>query len=91
MDPEAYEEAETFDIRRYADGRRSPPQAHLTFGFGPHVCLGAYLARAELQEVFSVLPKLWPNLRLDDEDPEPTTWNSPYGVHGLTRLKLRWD
>jgi cytochrome P450 len=91
MDPAFYDDPETFDIRRYADGRRTPPQRHLTFGFGPHVCLGAYLARLEMQEAFKLLPKRWPNLRLDADDPQPTEWNNPYGVHGLTRLALQWD
>ncbi len=90
MDPAVYDDPETFDIRRYADGRRVPPQRHLTFGFGPHVCLGAYLARVEMQEAFTLLPQRWPDLRLDDRDPNPTEWNNPYGVHGLTRLALRW-
>jgi cytochrome P450 len=91
MDPACYDLPETFDIRRFAGGQVTPPQRHLTFGFGPHVCLGAYLARMELQEAFKILPGLWPNLRIDQTDPTPIEWNDPYGVHGATKLALCWD
>lgn len=39
-DPAAYDAADTFDISR-------PPSRHLAFGGGPHICLGAHLARLE--------------------------------------------
>ena len=43
-DPEVYEDPETFDIDRDSQGI-------LTFGLGPHYCLGANLARAELSNI----------------------------------------
>ena len=43
-DPEVYDDPETFDIDRN-------PQGILTFGLGPHYCLGANLARAELSNI----------------------------------------
>ncbi|MGW5676471.1 cytochrome P450 [Streptomyces sp. NPDC003860] len=45
------------------DFRRSGP-AHLTFGHGIHFCLGAHLARVELQEALGVLLRRLPGLRL---------------------------
>lgn len=41
-DPSRWDDPEVFDIRR-------PPQAHLAFGSGPHVCLGIHFARMELR------------------------------------------
>jgi cytochrome P450 len=31
------------------------PNKHLTFGFGPHFCLGAYLGRAEIHSLLEAL------------------------------------
>lgn len=47
-DPEAFEDPDTFDISR-------DPGQHYTFGFGPHACLGAQLARIEMAEALRVL------------------------------------
>jgi len=73
---------EGFDIT--ADRGRAKP---LTFGAGPHFCLGANLARAELQEAFAFLAPRMPGLTLDGE-PE---FDSPSGVYALKSLPLRWD
>lgn len=53
--------AETFDIRKESAG--SP---HLTLGSGIHYCLGAWLARAELQEALPILARRMPDLKLAD-------------------------
>jgi cytochrome P450 len=52
-DPEAFEDPHRFDIGR-------DPNPHLTFGHGPHYCIGAGLARVELREVFAALPARFP-------------------------------
>jgi cytochrome P450 len=75
-------DAEAFDIS--ADRGAAKP---LTFGAGIHYCLGANLARAELQEALSFLPARMPGLALDDE-PE---LGSIHGIYGLERLPLRWN
>src|SRR5215210_8029032 len=66
-------EPESFDIT--AERRRKP----LTFGAGVHYCLGANLARAELQEALAFLAPRMPGLALDGE-PE---YGSIDGIYGL--------
>lgn len=90
FDPRVYDDPERFDIRRAVDGSRRPAQGHLSFGSGVHVCVGAYLARLELEEALRILAQRWPDLRPDEADRIGVTWNSPFGVHGPTRLPLRW-
>ncbi len=56
----------TFDIERH-------PNDHLAFGFGPHFCLGASLARAELAAIVERVLARLPHLRLASDDPLPRT------------------
>lgn len=49
-DEDIFEHPEAFDIGRY-------PNRHIAFGIGEHFCLGANLARLELQVMFSALAK----------------------------------
>jgi cytochrome P450 len=58
----------------------------LTFGAGIHYCLGANLARAELQEALAFLPTHMSGLALDGE-PE---LGSVHGIYGLDSLPIRW-
>jgi len=81
-DPAEHDEPETFDITAARD--RSKP---LTFGAGPHFCLGANLARAELQEALAFLAPRMPGLELDGEP----VYDTPLGVYGLLELPIRWS
>jgi pentalenolactone synthase len=56
-DERAFEDPERFDVARR-------PNAHLAFGYGPRFCIGAPLARIELQAVFERLGPRFPTLRL---------------------------
>ena len=47
-DEEVFEDPFEFRIDRQ-------PNQHLVFGFGPHLCMGAHVARAELQAMFGLL------------------------------------
>jgi cytochrome P450 len=58
----------------------------LTFGAGIHYCLGANLARAELQEALAFLPSRMPGLELDGEP----QLGSVHGIYGLDSLPVRW-
>jgi len=61
-------------------------EPQLTFGGGPHFCLGANLARAEMQEALTMLAQAMPGLALDGE-PE---WRAPTGIFGPETLPLRF-
>ena len=76
-DPAVHTSPTSFDITL----EREPP---LTFGGGPHYCLGANLARAEMQEALLVLSRRMPDLRVDGE----VTWRPRTGIFGPTRLPL---
>ena len=77
-------EGEPGDFDIVADRGQAKP---LTFGAGIHYCLGANLARAELQEALAFLPERMPGLALDG-DPE---LGSVHGIYGLERLPVRWN
>lgn len=81
-DPSAFGEPDTFDVR----AERGTQQ--MTFGSGIHHCLGAALARAELQEALPVIARRMPGLALDG----PVEWKPPtFGIWGPARLPLRWE
>ncbi|HEU4842069.1 MAG TPA: cytochrome P450, partial [Ilumatobacteraceae bacterium] len=61
-DPSVFERPDVFDIAREPAG-----QPQLTFGSGIHYCLGASLARAELQEALPILARRMPDLEVDGE------------------------
>ncbi len=58
----------------------------LTFGAGVHYCLGANLARVELQEALTFLAPRMPGLRFDGEP----TFEGITGIYGLAELPLRF-
>ena len=69
-----------FDIQREPAG-----QPHMTLGSGIHFCLGASLAKAELQEALPILARRMPDLRLDGD----ITWKpSQVGIFGPERLPV---
>jgi cytochrome P450 len=57
-DPAVFEDPDRFDADRPNAGKQ------LGFGAGPHFCLGANLARAEMAEALPILARSMPNLRL---------------------------
>jgi nocardicin N-oxygenase len=75
--------ADAFDPARPTAGQ------HVAFGHGPHFCLGAPLARAELQIVIGSLIRRFPAIRLA-EDVEDLHLTTGMMVHGLERLPVTW-
>jgi cytochrome P450 len=60
----ANQDADVFDRPGEFDITRANAAAHLTFSLGPHFCIGANLARAELRIATEALLRRFPNLRL---------------------------
>jgi cytochrome P450 len=71
---------EQFDITAPRDGRL------LTFGAGAHFCLGANLARAELEEALTFLAPRMRGL----EPAGPVVLGNLEGIYGVDALPLRW-
>jgi cytochrome P450 len=83
FDAAVFPEPNTFNILRPPVG-----QPHLSLGAGIHYCLGASLARAELQEAFTVLADRMPQLRLDG----PVEYKSTgVGIFGPASLPIAFN
>jgi cytochrome P450 len=73
-------EPDAFDVTAERGGARV-----LTFGAGIHYCVGANLARAEMQEGLAALARRAQRIELSGE-PE---FGTPSGIYGLDSLPLR--
>lgn len=78
-DPTQFADSATFDTAR-------SDQANVTFGAGIHFCIGAPLARLELQISLPILFERLPGLRLKIKP----HYRNAYHFHGLERLELTW-
>jgi cytochrome P450 len=81
------------DERAFADPDRldlnRPHPAHLTFGHGAHHCLGALLARMEMQVIFTGLLQRFPTLRLA-VSPDDVPWKANHIQRGPAELLVAW-
>jgi cytochrome P450 len=83
QDETVFDRPGEFDITRQ-------PNPHLTFGFGPHFCPGAHLARMELQVSLEAILSRLPGLRM--AGPESyLVWREGTMLRGLTTFPLSWD
>jgi cytochrome P450 len=82
-DPAAFPDPHRFDITR------TGPAPHLGLGHGPHFCLGAPLARLELQiavgSLLTRFPTLAPAVPLDELD-----WKPGLSTRSLNALPVTW-
>ena len=78
-DPEANENPNEFDITR-------EDIKHISFGYGPHMCIGASLARIESRIAFECLFERFKNLELEDKNP---VWGRNLIFRGFDNLKLK--
>jgi cytochrome P450 family 142 subfamily A polypeptide 1 len=85
--PSANRDEDVFDRPDVLDVRRDPnPQ--VAFGFGPHYCLGASLARLELRVMLREMLTRLPDLELATDDPLP--YRPSNFVSGLESLPVRF-
>ena len=78
-DPEANKNPNSFDISRQEI-------KHISFGYGPHMCIGASLARIESKIAFETLFERFSKLELLDKNP---LWGKNLIFRGFDNLKLR--
>jgi cytochrome P450 len=71
------------------DFDRTRVNPHITFGYGPHHCLGAQLARMQSQLVITALLSRFPRLRLA-LDPDEIPWESDAIQRHPTELPVTW-
>ncbi len=81
LDPREFAAPEKFDLER-------ENKVHLAFGAGVHRCLGAHLARVELQVLYQQVLKRLPPFRLDPD--RPATFHSG-NIIAMDSLPIRWD
>jgi len=79
-DGAVFADPDRFDVRR-------APNPHLSFGHGPHFCLGGQLARVQMRALFGELLRRTDRLELAGE---PALLRSTF-QRGVKRLPLRWS
>jgi cytochrome P450 family 142 subfamily A polypeptide 1 len=81
-------ESANFDESHFADADRfdvlRAPNEHVAFGFGAHFCLGATVARIELQTLFERLLARLPDLELACDGPPPRS------ITGISEMPVRF-
>ena len=80
-DPARFPDPDRLDVRR-------KPDVHLAFGHGPHVCLGAALARMEAQVAFTALLRRCSGLQLTGE---PLAYQDNLELRGLKGLPVVFE
>ena len=83
-DPAVYDDPDAFDVTRR-------PAGTMTFGFGIHFCLGAHLARAEMETSIRVILDRLPRIRLQDSEDVRVTGSFNQILQGPNRLPVRFD
>lgn len=77
-DPTQFPEPDRFDPSRQ-------PNRHLAFGYGAHFCLGAVLARLEMEIAFRTVVQRLPSLRLAGGE---LAWKPLMGIRALKALPV---
>jgi cytochrome P450 len=82
-DPSVFADPDTMDVAR-------PAGSHMGFGVGAHHCLGAQLARIEMQEAFRGLLGRLPGLRLAG-DLDQLRYKEKMAILSIAELPVTWD
>ena len=80
-DPDAYEDPDRLWLKR-------PMRPLLSFGFGPHMCMGMHMALAEMEVALDAMLDL-PNLRFDPAYPHPEIRG--LNMRGPDAIHVLWD
>ncbi|WNV86272.1 cytochrome P450 [Umezawaea sp. Da 62-37] len=81
-DEDAFDRADVLDLTRQ-------PGPHVGFGHGPHHCLGAALARMEMQIAMETLLDRFPDLRIAVPD-EDLKWRTGTFMRSVLELPITW-
>lgn len=81
-DPDTFPDPDVLDIHREA-------RHHLAFGHGVHQCIGAAVARVELQEAYARLFARFPGLELAVPH-DQIRFKHESSVYGVAELPIRW-
>jgi cytochrome P450 len=81
-DEDAFENADRFDI-----DRKTRPS--FGFGFGPHMCIGQFVAKTEISCALNAILDLMPNIRLDLSKPAPKIVGAQ--LRGPHEVHVIWD
>ncbi len=81
-DPEVFDDPDALDFDRTGTG-------HLSFGHGPHHCMGAMLTRMESEVMLATLLARYPELRLAGR-PEDVPFQSQGLIRGPKELYVTW-
>jgi len=81
-DPAVFEDADAF-----RPGERETDRRHIAFGAGPHLCIGAALARLQADVAFETVLRRLPDARLAQPEDDLLWWPSPI-TRGLFHLPV---
>ncbi|MGZ5967914.1 MAG: cytochrome P450 [Polyangiales bacterium] len=81
-DPAVFVDPDRLDVGR-------APNPHVSFGEGIHYCLGAPLARIELETSFGSVLRRFPRMELVAEPRHLPRWKPGYVIRGLESLRVR--